>query len=64
MSIRTIFNPSKYLAATTRTAIKALGIDLDEYVSNIISHLNARGEFDLADKMVAEIEASLAEIGR
>lgn len=61
MTYRTIHNPSRYLSASTRAAIKAQGIDLCEYVSNIESKLRIRGESELAEIMLSEIRESMAD---
>lgn len=52
----TTFNPSRFLSPGTRNAIKALGINLDDFASNIESRLRALGENDLANRMISEIE--------
>ena len=49
------------LSIETKTAIKSLGIDLDNYVSNIESKLRDRGETELVRTMLDEIEMCLAD---
>ena len=50
-----MYNPSRILSTETRSAIKALGIDLDDYAGNICSRLRMRGEYDLATAVNEEI---------
>lgn len=65
MSVKTMHNPARFLSPSTLSAIKAAGVtDLYEYVSNIESKLRSRGENDLADTMIEEIEESVAEDAR
>ena len=61
MSYRTQCNPASCLSRDTREAIKALGISLDNYASNIEDKLRMRGEWLLAERMIEEIEASMQE---
>ena len=61
MSYRTQYNPASCLSRDTREAIKALGISLDNYASNIEDKLRMRSEWRLVERMIEEIEASMQE---
>lgn len=60
MSYRTQYNPASSLTCETREAIKSLGVSLDNYASNIEDKLRMRGESQLAERMIAEIEESMS----
>lgn len=62
MSWRTIYNPRRLLSRDTADAIRATGVDLDNYASNIEQQLLAAGRDDLVKLMIDEIGMSNDEI--
>lgn len=61
MSWKTVYNPASRLSFDTRNAIRAAGVSLDNYASNIDDHLRQRGLDELADTMQQEIANSHEE---
>ncbi len=61
MSARTVHSPGRLISFATRESIIDLGIKIDDYAANIEDALRIRGEHELADRMLQEIEQSLAQ---